>query len=201
VARPLRGGRPRRPREERGQLLDLLRVGDHIGEEAELRAVGSEEVGVVLPGVLEGRDLFGGERELAGLLVVPVLAEHLPGRLGGLLRTGVGERALHVLGGVAQVLGGVVRPEIAAVAHHRAVLLQAAAQEDLLAGRDVVPGVDHLAVRAGHLLGQRHRVGVGPQGQHAHHEEPEDHHQGDALNPSLGEVQLRPVRGLDLHSI
>jgi len=193
VPRPLRGGRPRGPREERRELVDLLGIGDRLGDQAVLGAVLAEVVGVVLLDRVERRDLLVGEDQLAAVLVVPVLAQHVAGGLARVLGAGVGQRLLDVLGREPQVLRGVVGAEVAAVADDRAVLLQAATQEDLLAGRHVVAGVDGLAVLADDAIGQRHGVGVGAGRQHAHHQESEHHDQGDALDPPLGEVELGPL--------
>ena len=57
-----------------------------------------------------------------------------------------------------QVVGGEVRAEVGAVAEDRAVLHQSVAEEERLAGADVVAGEDDPPVRGHDLCGDR-RVG------------------------------------------
>lgn len=185
---------PGRPAEKRCQLLDFLRVGDDLRDEAVLGGVGAEEVGVVIADLLEGAHLLGGELQRSGGLVVAVGPHHLDDCGGRILHSRVAQLLADMVGRQAKVFGGVVGPEIAAVAHHRPVLLQPAAQEDLLSGGDVLRGVERLAVGADDALRLRHRVGVGPGGQHAHDQEAEHHDQGDALDPAFGDGEFRLAR-------
>ena len=191
VPRALCGGAPGGPGEEGRQLVDVRRVGDHVRDQPVLRGRRAEEVRVVALDVLEGPYLQVGQHQGPGVRVVAVGPHDLDELAAGVLDAGGLELVEDEQRRAAQVVGGVVRAEVSAVTHDRAVLLQATAQEDLLTGRDVRTGEDDLALGVDHLLGLRHRVGVGAQGQQAHDEEPEEHHQGHALDPPLRDHQLR----------
>ena len=60
-----------------------------------------------------------------------------------------------------QIFSREVRPEIGAVSPNRAVLHQAIAQEDLLAGGNLGVGEKNRAIRIDHALGNRWRSGIG----------------------------------------
>ena len=197
-ARPLRGARPCRPGVEGGEVVDVLRVGDRLGDEPVRGGRVAEELPVVALQLLEGADLLVGEDERAGVLVEAVGALHLRGGLARVLDALLLQLLADVLGAQAQVLGGVVGAQVGAVPEDGAVLLDPAGQEDVLPAGDVLPGVDDLAVLADDLLRQRHRMGVGAIREHPHHEEAEDQHQCDALDPPLGQGDLRsrPMPGV-----
>ena len=70
---------------------------------------------------------------------------------------------------------------------HRPVLHQTAGLIELLAAGDVVLVNSTGAGLADHFVGHRHRRGVGAVGQDAHHQETENQHQGDGLDPALAD--------------
>jgi len=144
--------------------------------------------------VLERGGLFGGEDQRPGCLVEPVGAHHLDQRGGRVVHPGRAQLVGDVFGGQPQVFGGVVGAQVAAMAQDRAVLLQTATQEDLLAVGDVFAGEQHSAVGGDDLLRLGHAVAVGAVGQDAHHQEPEDEDQRDCLHPALRDGQADAIR-------
>ena len=141
----LRSAGPGGPAEKRGEVVDFLRVGDDLWDQPVFCLVGAEEVGVVRAYLLERAHLLGGELQCPAAFVVAIGPHHVDDGGGRVRRPGVAQFLADVIGGQPQVLRRVVRPEVATVAHHRAVLLQSAAQEDLLACGDLLLGVEGLA--------------------------------------------------------
>ena len=193
VARPLGRGRPRRPAEERGQLPQLVAVGDRVRPQPVLRRRVGEEARVVPDQPPVGLGLRGRERERAGALVVAVGAELGDRAARRAVGAGAAVPADHEVRGAAQVVGGVVRAQVGAVAEDRAVLHEAVVEEDLLALVDVRRRVEHLPRGVDHALRRRRLGHVGPVGQEPEHEEAEQHHQQDRLHPALRHQQGPPL--------
>ncbi len=193
VARPLGRRRPRAPGEECRQVPDVARLGDHVREQAVALGLRAEVGGVVAGHEIEGAHLGGREDQRLGRLVVAVGAQFGDHAIVDLRHTGGGEFVCHPVGRSAQIVGGVVGAEIPAVAVDRAVLHEPAGLEQLLTAGDVGPAEHRLTGLVDDPLRQRHRRRVGAVGQKAHHEEPEDQHQGDALHPPLAYRRLAVV--------
>ncbi len=169
---------PGRPGEVGGELLDLLRVGDRIGQQALGRAVRPEVRRVVLDELVEGPRLDVGHRDRVRLGVVPVGLEVRDDLLACGVRRAAAVLAGGDLGRTMQVVGGEVGPEVGAVAEDRPVLHQALAQEQRLTVPDVVAGVDDPAVRGTDLSGDRRVGGVRPvaeEAEHSHAEQQDEH--------------------------
>src|SRR4029453_13973565 len=80
-----------------------------------------------------------------------------------------------------------------AVPEARAVLHEAAVEEDLLAALDVALGVQHRTSRVLDAVRYRWLCLVGAVREQPKDEEPEQHHQDDSLQPSLGDQQSPPL--------
>ena len=171
--------------------MHLRRIGDRVGNEPVLRGRRTEIVSVVLGNVLKGCDLQVGKDQVTRSGVVAVGAHHLDKFPLRVLHARSGEGLQHELGRTAQVVGRVVRPQIPAMTHDRAVLLQPATGERLLAISDFGARENDLALRVDHLFRLGHRVGIGSQREKTHNCKTKDHHQGHTLNPPLGDHQLR----------
>ena len=187
MARSLGGRGPSRPGEERRELVDLLRVGDHPRDQPILGGVLPEELGVVTRQLGERADLTLGEGQHPRARVIAVGPEHLDDRRLRVGRAGGDLPRLLEVGRAAQVVGGEVRTQVGAVAQDRAVLHQTPGLKQLLALRDVLTA-EHRVPRGAHDLHRLgHRVRVGAIGQDPHHEEPEQHDQGHGLDPALAD--------------
>ena len=195
MAGPVGGRGPSGPGEECGQLPNLGGVRNDRRRQAVFRGVCTEELGVVLLIGVEGLCLIVGKSKRLGRLVVPVGAEFLDHRCARISNAGVAKLGLDEVGCAAQVVGGVVRSQVRAATDDRAVLHEAARQEELLTRCDVFAGKEHVAVASDHFVGDGHRSGIGAEGQQPHNEEAEDHHDRDALHPALSDHELATVGG------
>ena len=126
-----------------------------------------------------------GQRERAGPLVVAVGAEVLDRAANRAVRARSAVRGAHEVRRAAQIVGGEVGPEVGAVPEDRAVLHQPVVQEYLLAGLHISGRVEHRPRRIDGALRNRRLGGVGPVRQQPHHEEAEQQHQRDPLDPAL----------------
>ena len=98
-----------------------------------------------------------------------------------------------------EVVGRVVGPEVGAVPEDRAVLHQPVVEEDLLAPADVLAGEQGLARGIDDPVGNR-RVGcVGPVGEEAEDEEPDQEDDDGRLDPGLRDQELTASRSLFRH--
>ncbi len=195
VPGPLGRARPGRPPEEGGQSGEVRAICDRVGAQPVLGRGIREEARVVRHEPAVGLGLGLGELENAGPLVVAVGAEVLDRASSGAVGALASVAARHVVGSPAQVVGGVVRAEVCAVAEHRAVLHEAVVEKDLLPALDVALVVDQLARGIHYALGDRRLGLVGAVGQQPEDEEPEQHHQDHHLDPALGYEQTPALFG------
>ena len=142
MARPLGGTGPGRPAEEGGQSSQIVAVVDRVRPQAVLGGGIGKEAGVVADQPPVSLRLLARELEHARALVVAVGAEVLDCLARRGVRALAAEAALDVVRRPAQIVGGVVRPELGAVAVDRAVLHQPVVQKDLLASLDIALGVE-----------------------------------------------------------
>ena len=147
--------------------------------------IGPEHLGVVTDGVVVGLDLLIGPHQGPRGGIVAVGPQHLLGGGGRVVDALGGELLLDARGLHAEVLGGEVGAEVAAVPQDGAVLHEASGLEELLPLGDVLRREEGLAALGDNPFRLRHGVGVGAVGQQAHDGESEEHDQGDALDPPL----------------
>ena len=153
--------------------------------------LGAEEVRIVAGDAVECGGLLVGEDQSLGGGVVAVGAE-VPDdgglRIAEALRL---ELFADVVGGAAQIVGGVVGAQIGPMPDHRSVFVQTPRLKELLAAGDVGAGEQHLARLGDHFVGHRHGRRIGAVDEDAHHEKAEDEHQGHALDPAFADHGLR----------
>lgn len=156
VTRALGGGRPRRPREKRGEVMDVGRAGDHVRQQPVLGGVLAEVIRVMLLEMVEGGRLLIGEHQRLGVGVVAVgakLGHHPFLRVSSPLCPPLRG---HIVGRHAQIFRGVVGTEVSAMPQHRPVLHQAARLIELLAAGDLGAAEQHLARLTNNVGRQRH---------------------------------------------
>ena len=153
-AGPRGGRRPRGPGKERGQLAQLLRIGDQLHGQAAVVGRRHEIVRPVGNLTLERVGVRRTQGQGTGRGVVAVLlhrprdaAVDLASLFRGQLAIGSPESRLRgmigdVEGPVVQVLRREVGAEIGAMAPYRAIGHEAVLEEDLLARDDVIAGED-----------------------------------------------------------
>ena len=173
VTRSPRRRRPGRPAEEGGQLLDLLRIGNRVRAQPELRRWVAEVVLVVAPQPFECPGLSGAVGDRVGRRVVAIGLEVVDRPLLGAIDAFTPVLVLHRQRRPVQVIVGEVRAEVGAVAEYRPVLHQPVVKEDLLAGADVTSGEQNPAGGIDEPCRNRRVVLIGLVGQDPEDQEPE----------------------------
>jgi len=175
---PLRDRGPAGPEEERGEVVALVRLGQHLllhgvglAQRGE-RRVAAEERAVVRGGGPHRRQAIGADGERAARCVVAVLAQ-LAGQAGFERRARFGGQGVEALAVCSfgpdleqpdrfamQPVCGPVRGLIRAVAPDRAELLAAGGLPHELPAQDVVARIHELARLAHDPLGDRRRLAI-----------------------------------------
>jgi hypothetical protein len=94
-----------------------------------------------------------------------------------------------------EVIGREVRTEVGAVAEDGPILHQPVSQERLLARHDVCVREEDPARGVGHGRRNGRSASVSAPREHAEHEEPEDEHEQNRLNPHLRDEQRASDHG------
>ncbi len=181
LARAIGDGRPRRPREVRGEGPELARIADVLRGKTRRGLRSREVLGPFARLYQPGRRFGRREDERAGAGIVAVLLQQAMdggvdarGRVGIERRVGesaplASERVLRDGGEPVQVLCAEVGAEVRAVAPERAVLHQAVLEEDLLPVLDVFPREEGGASGVCHSRGNGRSVRVGEDGDQREH--------------------------------
>ena len=195
VAGPFGRRRPRGPGEERRELANLRRVADHVRDQPVPAGVHAEELSVVR-WVLASKALAW----LSVKVRVPVASSYRLVRNSEITTwRGSASPGLRAAASPRSPSRGAGSPRCSRARGRRRARRTDPYSINPRARNSSCPAVMSAPVKstsplaADDLLRLRHRGGVGPVGEDAHHEETEDHDEGDGLHPALPHHELASI--------